>query len=306
MHDYRDSCHLLAAGPGKILFMSPRTPIYDQFREVCKSKLGALLTTSELTTLLASQFGTPSGSVLPADYCYNRRNIGSRPLEMCLFVQVAKGEYKYLGPGAPFSGFAMHSPKGSGTDLIVGEWVDGVFHPQVGTSLEADSRSQAGSKRTPAQGEEHPAEPNSQLQVLTREQIQHLYEEYCQLLDREIGLFGVSPGETRHLIGRIGEFKVALDLDGTLANRVNQEGFDVVAQGKRISVKTTTQKSGFVTVNPATAHLVDTLFVLQYVNGVLKTAYHGPMSAAMEIGREYQGKLELQLGKLKRVNAELQ
>lgn len=284
--------------------MSPRTPIYDQFRDVCKSKLGALLTTSELTTLLASQFGTPSGSVLPADYCYNRRNIGSRPLEMCLFVQVAKGEYKYLGPGAPFSGLAMHAPKGSGTDLIVGEWVDGTFHPQEGTSFDAEPRSQVGSKRTPAQGE-HIAGSNSRLQVLTRGQIQHLYEEYCQLLDREIGLFGVSPGETRHLIGRIGEFKVALYLDGTLAHRVNQEGFDVVAQGERISVKTTTQKSGFVAVNPATAHLVDTLFVLQYVNGELQTAYHGPMSAAMEIGREYQGKLELQLGRLKKVHAEL-
>ena len=118
-------------------------------------------------------------------------------------------------------------------------------------------------------------------------------------------MFGVNPAETRHLIGRIGEFKVALELNGTLAHRVNQEGFDVVAEGRAISVKTTTQKSGFVTVNPATAHLVDTLYVLQYDGGAFLTVHHGPIKAALEIGRDYQGKRELQLGKLRKLQDDL-
>ena len=95
------------------------------------------------------------------------------------------------------------------------------------------------------------------------------------MLKLEVDEFGCKPTETRHLIGRLGEFKCALQTKGELARKANQHGFDVVSStGKRISVKTTAQKTGFVSINKNTLSKVDELMVIQYDKGEFKILYH--------------------------------
>lgn len=105
----------------------------------------------------------------------------------------------------------------------------------------------------------------------------------------EIKVLGVAPTEARHLIGRLGEFHCALQVGGTLAHTPNQHGFDVVCRnGRRISVKTTAQASGFVAIGKTTANLADDLMVVQYLEGKVTTVFYGPMAAAVEVARHYK------------------
>ncbi|WP_409955913.1 DUF6998 domain-containing protein [Acidovorax sp.] len=99
----------------------------------------------------------------------------------------------------------------------------------------------------------------------------------------------MAPTEARHLIGRLGEFHCALQVGGTLAHTPNQHGFDVIcSKGRRISVKTTAQASGFVAIGKTTASLADDLMVVQYLKGQVTTVFYGPMSAAVEVARHYK------------------
>ena len=101
--------------------------------------------------------------------------------------------------------------------------------------------------------------------MLSIEQIKLLHEKYLELIKLEVETFGVKPTEVRHLIGRLGEFHCALQVGGSLAHEVNQHGFDVGApSGRRISVKTTAQTTGFVAIRESTLSKVDDLMVLQY------------------------------------------
>lgn len=48
------------------------------------------------------------GSIMPDDFCYNRKNKGSRPDELCVFLAVNReksgGPYEYKGKGYLYSG----------------------------------------------------------------------------------------------------------------------------------------------------------------------------------------------------------
>ena len=135
-----------------------------------------------------------------------------------------------------------------------------------------------------------------------REQIQKLYEEYMEILELEVNVFGCKPTETRHLIGRLGEFKCALWTNGTLSHVVNQNGFDVIDSTKRkISVKTTAQKSGFISINKNTLSKTDDLMILQYDKGELKIIYHGDIHEAIRVSRSFQGRYELDLSKARKL-----
>lgn len=102
---------------------------------------------------------------------------------------------------------------------------------------------------------------------MTSDELKLLYKKYMDILDLEVNQFGCKPTEVRHLIGRIGEFYCALHVNGTLAQVTNQHGFDVIDQvGSRISVKTTAQKSGFVSLNKNTLDKFDKLMVIQIQN----------------------------------------
>lgn len=102
---------------------------------------------------------------------------------------------------------------------------------------------------------------------MTSNDLRVLYKKYMDILELEVNQFGCKPTEVRHLIGRIGEFYCALHVNGTLAQVTNQHGFDVIDQvGNRISVKTTAQKAGFVSLNKNTFDKFDKLMVIQIQN----------------------------------------
>ncbi len=138
--------------------------------------------------------------------------------------------------------------------------------------------------------------------MLTKEKLQSLYEKYMDIAELEVNEFGCKPTEVRHLLGRLGEFYCSLKVNGTLAHEVNQHGFDVVAEnGNRISVKTTAQSSGFITINPKTLDKVDDLMLIQYAKSKLHVVYHGPISKAIEVSREWGGKYELDISKARKI-----
>lgn len=135
-------------------------------------------------------------------------------------------------------------------------------------------------------------------------QIKILYDKYLDLIDLEIREFGVKPTEVRHLIGRLGEFFCALETDGTLARTANQHGFDVVSSsGRKISVKTTAQKTGFVPISASTLDKVDDVMILQFAEGTLNIVYYGEISKAVEAARFYEnvGKYELDISKARKL-----
>ncbi|GLR05220.1 hypothetical protein GCM10007906_28080 [Vibrio hyugaensis] len=123
---------------------------------------------------------------------------------------------------------------------------------------------------------------------LSLENVKDLHDKYLELIKFEVEQLGVKPTEARHLIGRLGEFYCALTVNGTISHVVNQHGFDVLAQdGRRISVKTTAQKSGFVRISEKTLDKVDDLMVIQYANGRLDEVYFGNIQLAISHARYY-------------------
>jgi hypothetical protein len=199
---------------------------------------------------------------------------------------INRNEYKYVGRDYPYSGLILFRAKGTGQDTIVGEWENGKYHlyetyPKTSKKEEVSPVTNSG---------------------MGREQIQKLYEEYMEILELEVNVFGCKPTETRHLIGRLGEFKCALWTNGTLSHVVNQNGFDVIDSTKRkISVKTTAQKSGFISINKNTLSKADDLMILQYDKGELKILYHGAINEAIKVARSFQGCYELDLSKARKL-----
>ena len=140
--------------------------------------------------------------------------------------------------------------------------------------------------------------------MISQEQIKTLYDKYLELIDLEIREFGVKPTEVRHLIGRLGEFYCALETEGVLAHTANQHGFDVISSsGRKVSVKTTAQKTGFVPISASTISKVDDVMILQFKNGALDVVYFGDISSAIEAARFYEhiGKYELDISKARRL-----
>lgn len=66
-------------------------------------------------------------------------------------------------------------------------------------------------------------------------------------------------------IGRMGELFAAIELDGDLEVAVNQRGFDMIANGERISIKTTahTNVRRHFDINTRTLEFVDRLIVVR-------------------------------------------
>ena len=137
---------------------------------------------------------------------------------------------------------------------------------------------------------------------MNNEQLKIMYEKYMDIVKLEVEQFGCKPTEVRHLIGRLGEFFCALQVNGKLAHEANQHGFDVISEsGRRISVKTTAQKSGFITINPNTASKVDDLMLIQYFDSKLEVVFHGSIQKAIDVSRTWEGKFEFDISKAKRL-----
>ncbi|CAC9550909.1 hypothetical protein [uncultured Gammaproteobacteria bacterium] len=139
--------------------------------------------------------------------------------------------------------------------------------------------------------------------MITQEQIQILYKKYSDIVKLEVSDFGCKPTEVRHLIGRLGEFYCALHVGGNLSHEANQHGFDVISKDNRkISVKTTAQKSGFVAINSKTLNKVDDLMLLQYKDENLEIVYYGDIDKAIKVSRMWEGKYELDISKAKKIS----
>lgn len=260
--------------------------IYQQIIDVCQDKEGKILTTRHIKDTVWMKYKTNRSSVIPSDYCYNRINEGIR-FNQHLFVMLNRGEYKFIGEQYPYSGLILFKPKGTSEERVVGEWKHGDYYvwERIANIPDEKYRPELNTKGG-----------------LNQEQIQRLYEDYMQLLELEVKIFDCQPTETRHLIGRLGEFKSALLTKGTLAREVNQHGFDVIgSSGRRISVKTTAQKSGFVSINQNTLDKVDDLIILQYHDGEFKIIYYGTIREAVTVARTWENTYELSLSKAKKL-----
>lgn len=243
-----------------------------------------LFSRGEIVNSIHHQYGHKKDSIIPSDLCYNRSNKGSS--DKNLFEYIDRNQYKYLGPNYPYSGYILARRKGTRQDVIIGEWKGGkpVFFDEDPEYSESDTVQET------AQIAEH--EP----QDLSQKTIQILYEKYCSILHLEVSILGVAPTETRHLIGRIGEFKCALHKKGYLARRPNQHGFDVVGSDKRkISVKTTAQLTGFISFNKNTIDMVDDVMVIQYRNESFHVIFDGPVERIIHDARIYNNRYEVDL-----------
>lgn len=288
--------------------------VFEQLVEAFHGSGDGLMKAATIKTTLAERYGTNPSSVIPSDYCYNRWNrgiAGHQPL----FVRVGSAEYRYLGPDQSFTGLVFWRPKGATADQVAGERVHGVLrlfdlpapvaltddlHAEWSVSTVTD-RPDDVSDATAREGAPAPRSRPEAI-PLSFEQLDRLYEEYMEILTLELGEFGCKPTETRHLIGRLGEFFCARTIRGQLARRVNQAGFDVVGEnGRRVSVKTTAQRSGFVSLNANTIALADELMVLRYDDGAFEVVYFGDMAKAIEVARPWKGRFELDVSKARRI-----
>ncbi|KIL76062.1 DUF6998 domain-containing protein [Bacillus badius] len=250
--------------------------IYEQIKAVLDSKINQLLTSSDVKAALVKQFDSNPASVILSGYCYNRMNNGAI-FNHHLFEYVNRGIYKYLGECYPYTGLIFHRPKGSKEDIVVGEWKSGIK-----TIYKQSSYGEDG------------------VEFISKEQMITLYEEYNKMLRYEMSLLNCQPTELRHLIGRIGEFLCAIHTNGHLSRQTNQHGFDVISKGRRISVKTTAQTNGFITVNQNTFSHFDDFFIVHYLDGEFKVVYYGPKEELLDIARTYNNKLEIDLKRLKK------
>jgi hypothetical protein len=147
--------------------------------------------------------------------------------------------------------------------------------------------------------------------MLTKKQIDELFEKYSQIIKLEIVELGCNPTEITHLIGRLGEFYCAKFVNGTLAHATNQHGFDVnVDDGnkcKTISVKTTAQKSGFVSINGRTYEKADELMVLQLNDKCeLELIYYGPIKLPVSLSRKWEERFEFDIIKAKKLHTSIE
>ncbi|SEO08646.1 hypothetical protein SAMN04489762_3453 [Terribacillus saccharophilus] len=251
--------------------------IFEQIKSLLDNRLEEIVSPVEVKKTLQAIYGTNPESVILSDYCYNRYNNGI-DFNNHLFEYINRSSYKYLGEGSAFTGLIFQRPKGHERETIVGEWINGV------KSLY---------KKT-----------NDTETIVSREQIMNLYNEYQRILRYELNILNCKPTEIRHLIGRVGEFICAIKTNGSLSHQTNQHGFDVISKGRRISVKTTAQKSGFIPINQNTFKDFDDLFIVQYANDDFHVLYNGPKELVESNSRTYNGKYEVNINTIKKLNQE--
>lgn len=258
--------------------------IFEQLIAFCSASTKTAFVANELRDGLSRRFGTNPSSVIPSDYCYNRWNRGLGERWKPVFVRSAAGEYAFVGADCAYTSLVYAKPREGGNERVVGEWTAGRFMRFADPSDDAASDPASPSLSTPDALAPSNVRSADRTLPLSAAQVDRLFAEYADVLKIEIAEFGCQPTEARHLIGRLGELHCARVTGGTLATRVNQAGFDVVGgDGRRISVKTTAQRAGFVTISAKTLDRVDDLMVLQYdVNEGLRVVYFGDVRVAVD------------------------
>ena len=90
------------------------------------TKMGTVLSSTEIKQMVYDRFGRNKSSVIPSDYCYNRLNFGiDYHKNVHLFEFLENGKYTYLGIDFPYNGKLYNKTKGSEREDIVGEVVGG-------------------------------------------------------------------------------------------------------------------------------------------------------------------------------------
>lgn len=102
--------------------------IIEFVEETFKHEIGNTFTRSEIIDRVHEKSGFKRSSIIPSDYCYNRRNKGIIFPGWCLFERVENGMYKYLGPGYKYSGPVFFREKSMFEDGVFGHWRSGVYH----------------------------------------------------------------------------------------------------------------------------------------------------------------------------------
>ena len=87
-----------------------------------QSKQEQSFTSIEVVDMVLTRFpDTNRGSIMPADYCYNKTNKGNNFEFPFPLFEYENGIYKYLGPDFPYTGKAYW--KG----ILIGEWIEGSY-----------------------------------------------------------------------------------------------------------------------------------------------------------------------------------
>jgi hypothetical protein len=143
--------------------------------------------------------------------------------------------------------------------------------------------------------------------MLTKNQIEELYNKYLEIIKWEVEELKCNKTELTHLIGRLGEFYCAKFVNGSLAHATNQHGFDVIKENeKTISVKATAQKNSFVSINGRTHEKADELMVLQLKNNFeIEIIYYGSMKLAINNSRPWKERHEFDISNAKRIYSSL-
>lgn len=103
--------------------MSPSAAAFIRY---CEGRIGEVISRKELVAGVAAMTGKKESAIGPQCFCYNRINLDVERTK-ALFEWLGHGQYRYLGPDAPYSGFQYWRKSGTKTDVIVGEWIGGVF-----------------------------------------------------------------------------------------------------------------------------------------------------------------------------------
>ncbi|RZK24904.1 MAG: hypothetical protein EOO43_06910 [Flavobacterium sp.] len=95
--------------------------IKEKILSTFKGKEGRTFKPHEIIDLIKQKYpDTNPSSIIPADRCYNKINIGiEKYFDFHVFEALDDGSYKFLGEGYPFSGPVFWNGK------VVGEWLDG-------------------------------------------------------------------------------------------------------------------------------------------------------------------------------------
>ncbi|WP_455686464.1 DUF7225 domain-containing protein [Exiguobacterium artemiae] len=258
------------------MIMIKRISIYDQLKSILKHRKEEIITPNEIKEELFHKYGTNKDSVILSDYCYNRSNRGIA-FNKHLFVYLNHGMYKYIGEHANYSGLIYARTRASSKDQVVGLWKDGQMSLSVQPSSVALENQES----------------------LENNYIIELFEEYMDILRFEMNVLGCEATELRHLIGRLGEFYCAIHTKGKLAHVTNQHGFDVTSNGRRISVKTTAQKTGFVSLNIRTLEQFDDIFIVQFLKNEFHLLFYASKDQLPK-GRIYNQRLEIDISSLKK------
>lgn len=98
----------------------------EQIKEFSLQHLNEEFTTKAIKSELSNKYGTPMGSIIPTDYCYNLINndpqVKKFKSETRFFEQLAPGVFKSLGPNYSYNGKVTH------LGSIIGIWENGTFY----------------------------------------------------------------------------------------------------------------------------------------------------------------------------------